>query len=502
MKNVLPSSARLSAVGRYLVAISDSIVRSSDEDNGLPEKKRPPPQRKQLHILYLVHDSLHHARHHARDPQAYGSVSVKLKECIQGLVRATSALDAGPYSRHLRKLHDLIQLWEEADYFDASCIQELRDAGKGGHEVEKGGKEGMQEIASLSEDRKSHPYLMPASHGDASTPFYDLPAGNMMPHIIPNSTNPINPQLVRPLQFAAGPAEQDLASSVKAFLDDVDSLDHLSFEGIGEMVDVDELGQSIVRDKLTKEIVRAEGYYGWSRNFCEKMKRGEDIAGLSKDISDDSGDEVVWNSRKRRRPNYSQSGSSRSRSRSLSSSRSQRYSRERYRSLRSRSPSRSPSRSYSPPSPPPNVVGPPASSQALPTSIPGRSPPRDPRRPPLLSRHGPAPPSALSNPGPNPTSLGAAIPPRPPNYDGLWPPPPPPSTGPRAPQAFYPSISPYNQPSSATATGQANWSQQQQQQSNQDASSAYGTPPLAQGLYNGVGQNVRGWGNARGGFGR
>ena len=484
------------------MACSNSSVRSKGEDRGLSTKKYPPAPRKQLHILYLLHDTLHCAKHHTRDLQAYNSVSTTLKDCIQGLVKVTSAWDARLYPRNLHKLHDLFQLWEGGGYFDEDYIQELRDAGKDGCAAKKAPQKALQENGSLPEDKKSPPFIMPASHGDALTPFYDLPAGNMMPHIIPNSTNPINPQLIKPLQFAAGPAEHDLAATVKAFLNDIDSLDQLSFEESGHLVDIDELGQIIVRDRFTKEIILAEGYYGWSRSFCEKMKRREDVATFSMEIPDANCEGVVRSSRKRQRQNFSQSRLSRSRS--ASSSRSRRFSRERYRSLRSRSRSRSPSRSYSPPSPPPYVTGPSPSLQALPASVHRRSPPRDPRRPPSTSQQGPVPPFFQSsfNPGLAPSPVSVAIPPRPPNYDGPWPPPPPPPIGPRVPQASYPSTSPFHQHPSVMPMGHSGWSHQQQQQPNQGSSSAYGAAPLMQGLYNGTVQNNTGWGNGRGGFGR
>jgi hypothetical protein len=146
-----------------------------------------------------------------------------------------------------------------------------------------------------------------------------------MPHIVPNSARPINPSLVKPLRFVAGPADENLANAVRNLLRDVNNIfgatqNQNPDEDI--LLDIDELGQPIIRDEITGEILSGEGYYGWSKAFCERMKR------LRKGLEDPGLQSHAGAVRRRR--SRSRSGS-RSSSRSRTSTRSsQPYKRRRY----------------------------------------------------------------------------------------------------------------------------------------------------------------------------
>lgn len=255
--------------------------------------------------------------------------------------------------KHHAKILDLIQLWKENDYFSDDYVAKLR-------EVVLNAQEAGQYIEAVAEAEgpegknvlpKSVPYTMPASHGDPSTPWYDLPAGNIMPHIIPNSTRPINPDMIKPLQFVPGPANESLALAVKKLLDSV----QVMFGGETDnedklMWDIDELGQPIVLDEITGEIIDGEGYYGWSRNFCEKMKdRKNGRSKFGKDDRRACQDRSVSSSPGTRKRRYSGSDDtqdrSRRRHRSNSSSRSVSPASQGYVSSQSRSHSRSRPRS-------------------------------------------------------------------------------------------------------------------------------------------------------------
>lgn len=173
---------------------------------------------------------------------------------------------------------------------------------------------------------------MPQHHGDADTKWYDLPAGNLMLCIQPNSTKPINPSMVKPLQFNPGPAELEVIEAVKGLLSDAKAIYGESTDGDSTPAeaeyDIDELGQHIVRDKASRKQVIEETYYGWSERFCTNMKRK-----LNGDVPES------------RSPSRSRS---RSRSRSYSRSRSRSFtprSRRRRYSSSDRSMSRSRSRS-------------------------------------------------------------------------------------------------------------------------------------------------------------
>lgn len=265
LEHIVQSTARFTALGKYLIVFATSFTKSS---NGEPSIKR-----KRMHILYLLNDILYHCKYRAND----ASVCGKIQPVLVNLLGSTASFKDCP--KHQQKIQDLLDLWEEKGYYSNEYIGKLREAAKIASEVgqfteeligsTENGEQGLGPKLS-----KTAPFVMPAMHGEASMPWFDLPAGNLMPHIVPNSTRPINPDMVKPLQFVAGPADEELVIAVKALLDDVQTI-----FGAGpsqderNVCDVDELGQPIILDEITGEIIDGEGYYGWSRVFCEKMKR-------------------------------------------------------------------------------------------------------------------------------------------------------------------------------------------------------------------------------------
>lgn len=459
MKNVIPSAARTAAIGKYLVALSLSFARIADREGQKASAGAAPcGRRKQLHVLYLLNDLLHHTKYHLESPSAASMLTANLQSYLVDLLGVASAYSLEVYVKQHQCIADLLDIWEAKSYFQSSYIRKLRDtasdASRSGY-AKRDEDSKLSEEAS-SEERKDVPYILPSSHGDPLTPFYDLPAGNMMPHIMPNSAKAINPKFVKALQFTAGPADEQLVVAVKEFLKDVESLSVSGYEDPENEMDIDELGQAVSSDEFAGNFARGEGYYGWSRAFCKKMKNREVGLGDFGKVVERAGstDRSLSPSR---RGTYSNSGSSRSRDRAMdksrssssssnqgskrrngqrSSSRPRDPSREqrRYRSLRSRSQSRSPS--YSPP-------------QTVPVF----------QRPPPLTKMQSmqqaqgqgfsTPPSMpLSQPFPKVFPLGPGgipiPPPPPPNYHGPWPPPPPPIPNSNNGNAA---------PSSATPTG-------------------------------------------------
>jgi len=66
---------------------------------------------------------------------------------------------------------------------------------------------------------KSAPYVMPAVHGGSIHAMVRLTCRKPDATYRPNSTRPINPDMIRPLQFVAGPADENLVVAVKALLE-------------------------------------------------------------------------------------------------------------------------------------------------------------------------------------------------------------------------------------------------------------------------------------------
>lgn len=461
-------------------------------------------------------------------PSAYSILTRNVQPYLVDLFEAASAYSLEVYVKQHKCLRDLLDIWEARGYYQSPYLQKLRDTISTAFKVgyANTGEDAKISEEFLSEEKKDAPYILPPSHGDPSTPFYDLPAANIMPHIMPNSARAINPQLVRALQFTAGPADENLVMAVKDFLMNVESLDVHGFEDQEDDMDIDELGQSALGDEIAGNFLEGEGYYGWSRAFCEKMKkRRAGLGGNGKVVGRAGSIDRSLSPRKRRR--YSDSGSSKSRDRTVdrsrssslssnqgsrrrngqrSSSKSRDLSQERrqYRSLRSRSQSRSPS--YSPPQTVPVFQRPQPLGNLQPMQ--------------QTQAQAPSPPPSM--PFPHPFSKGFHFgpggvpipPPPPPNYHGPWPPPPPPMpssnsgnavqmsappAGPKIGQNYgAPAFQPVSHSGFQSQTPQnfGGWSQQQ---FGHVSGSPYGDSGGAQQPFNGDVQNVRGRGYGRGG---
>jgi hypothetical protein len=329
-------------------------------------------------------------------------------------------------------MSELLGLWKEEKYYPSDYIIKLREAldtvpGSSNSKVLSTNiktPEPAPKVKELS-------FVMPSTHGDPSMPYFDLPAGNLMPHIIPNSSVAITPDQVRVLQFVPGPADDGLVHALKDFLKEVENISNSAHSDEGAIVrDIDDLGQVSYQDD-NGEIVDGDTYYGWSRTFCEKMKKrrqdGGSRQGRARSYSSDrSSSRSRSRSRSRsprKRRRYSDSISSRSASRSRSSrSRSPRDGR-RNGSYRRRTShdhgQQSTSRSYSPEQPNPLPAAPlsQANSQRGFASQPSPSTIAQNQSPPFNIPPNQIPFQPHLGPGGLPLP-----PPPPPNYSGPWPP--------------------------------------------------------------------------------
>ncbi|MCJ1250678.1 hypothetical protein MMC30_007906 [Trapelia coarctata] len=274
--NTISSAARVTAVGKYLVALSTALPKAGEQEkNGTSKGKGTSTPRKQLHILYLLNDLLHHTRYHNDSTSKFSDSTSILQPFIVTLFRNASAYDSSSYSKQHRRIDNLISEWEKHNYHDVPYLRQLRD------EVASAGTQESQNAQSdpsiqteSGKAKQDVPYVMPASHGEPTAPHHDLPAGNLMPHILPNSASPIDPHSVKPLRFAPGPADGRLVIAIKDFMKDVDMLYGQGPEVVdGISVDIDELGQPLFRDEIMGETVEGDTYYGWSKAFCKKMKQ-------------------------------------------------------------------------------------------------------------------------------------------------------------------------------------------------------------------------------------
>jgi hypothetical protein len=272
LHNVVPSSKRTGALGKYLASLAKHLPQDVKlEPDKRTEASRPSASRKRLHIFYLLNDLLHHAKQHSQNALLFSILSGSLQPFLVDLIQSTAS-DCKPKVRD--RLFELLSLWKEEKYYPTDYITELRAA------LGTTQSSGISKVPSAdirapepSKDGKELPFVMPSTHGDPSVPYFDLPAGNLMPHIMPNSSAAIRPDQVRALQFVPGPADDGLVHALKDFLKDADNINNTAQPDVSAIVtEIDDLGQVCYQDE-NGDVIGGDTYYGWSRAFCEKMKK-------------------------------------------------------------------------------------------------------------------------------------------------------------------------------------------------------------------------------------
>ncbi|KAL4886256.1 hypothetical protein BJY04DRAFT_213787 [Aspergillus karnatakaensis] len=425
---VVSSSNRVSLLAKYLVTLSRSFAEDNANNSNNTKPTRPSAKRKRLHMLYLLNDLFHHTKYHESSTAAFSGLSGSLQPHIVDLLSSAASYDREKHPKHHRRLDELLDIWQEHGYFSAEYVGKLREvvANSAVSGPVRTSTTPSAEVVEPDRKLRDGPFVMPPTHGDPSIPYYDLPAGNLIPHMVPNSSVPLRPDMIKPLQFLAGPADGKLVNALKAFLEDVDRIYAPGESEIevksDEVVDVDELGQTVIRDVISGEILDGETYYGWTRSFCNEMKKRNARSPRRSESRSRSPP-------KRRRYSDSSDDSRYRSSRSRTPPRdSRRYSRS-----RSRTPqqSRSREKSYSPA---------PAPSLQPQLQHQNQHPQQKHQQNPYAQHPGyhPPPPQMPFPPSAN------AFPPPPPNYPGQWPPPPPPSL-PNFPPNFPPHYPPGQQ---------------------------------------------------------
>ncbi|KAI9858863.1 MAG: hypothetical protein M1824_004028 [Vezdaea acicularis] len=211
----------------------------------------------------------------------------ELRSSLPALFESTGSFENSP--KHHSKLNTVLDLWLKNSFFTPVFIAELRERSRASRvskqslsTKDEGASSRNLEGPKLGQDA---PFLVPTYHGEFSTPWYDLPAATLMPHIIPDPSAPINTRELKPLKLLAGPADATLITAVKCLLKDVNDIyQPYLHEDEGIMIDIDPMGQPAVRDKSTGELKKLEAYYGWSKDFCERTKnRRRRLGNLSDD---------------------------------------------------------------------------------------------------------------------------------------------------------------------------------------------------------------------------
>ncbi|KAF5974901.1 hypothetical protein FCOIX_7995, partial [Fusarium coicis] len=256
---IAPSAARTTALAKYFNALSKSL-----QDDG----SRPSPKRRRLHLLYVLNDVLYHAVTRNDDFK----FATAWEPVLPGMIASAAAFDNCP--KHKQKIADLIRLWEDQQYVNSSFAKKLKDALASGVAPQTA-QEAQASNATLKL-AKDAPYTLPSFHGDSTVPWYDLPATTWLPHLTPNSTKPMFPDQIRPIQLAAGPADKVLVNAVQDLLGEVERMFSKEQKWNDEPgKDLNELGERVVLDEITGEVMGGDTYYGWSR-----VVRAPDLAAI------------------------------------------------------------------------------------------------------------------------------------------------------------------------------------------------------------------------------
>ncbi|KAA8905849.1 hypothetical protein FN846DRAFT_778682, partial [Sphaerosporella brunnea] len=205
--NNMATPGRIAGLAKYLAALSPGLA-----DSTTPSGKKSSARRKRVHILYLINDVLHQTKYLLWDNGAFAE---GIRPALPGLFATAMYPKA---VKQLAKLERLLAIWDSKQYYPHVFIEELRTAIKDAAAA----KDSAAGEAGTRTKQKVQ--LLPPFHGDPSIPFYDLPAGNLLPLITPNSTAPINSRLVKPVQFASITPEPKLVAAVQDFLTSVDMM--------------------------------------------------------------------------------------------------------------------------------------------------------------------------------------------------------------------------------------------------------------------------------------
>ncbi|KZZ87258.1 RNA polymerase II, large subunit, CTD [Ascosphaera apis ARSEF 7405] len=316
VQNIAPSEKRTEALGNYVFALAGSFDGGQKKDG---QKDGVSVRRRQLHLLYVLHDVLHHLNFHDRrdgDDETMrkwfcDAMQVPIEKILR-LIALTFHRESTRNSRIRKRVYDLLEIWERDAYFPSTALTTYRDLITSPPPPPPTSTSQTDDTSSRTAKKQEKslrdaPYILPATHGDPSTPYHELPAGNMLPHITPNSTHPIQPSSLKPLPCHAGPAKAELVTALKKFMGDVERLyavgDAFTFsppaiegeEGHEEgETGVTELGEIVKKDALG-DVIWGETYYGWSREFCTRMReegkkrRAAAAAGTGAEIGEERG---------------------------------------------------------------------------------------------------------------------------------------------------------------------------------------------------------------------
>ncbi|PHH73521.1 hypothetical protein CDD82_5400 [Ophiocordyceps australis] len=256
--HIVASPGRTTLLGKYLVALSESLDTDFD---------RPSVKKRRLRLLYIVNDVLHHAIVKLDNQKLVPA----LEPHLPAMIAAASTFERSP--SHLAKVSSLIDLWQERQHLPAAVIDRLHDSFSRASDKNSGTRIHMTD--DELEQAKAAPYVLPEQHGEPLGPWNDLPAAALFHQLRPNSTIPLRRGQMHPMQLKPGPDWAAIQQAVSQTISDVDDLFSPDNAG-GEIEgDLNALGE---KGRLNQETGELEtgSYYGWSRAFSQQQKARSD----------------------------------------------------------------------------------------------------------------------------------------------------------------------------------------------------------------------------------
>lgn len=268
------SSNRVAGLAKYLVVLAGSF----DEAPPVGTQPRASAKRRRLHMLYLLHDLLHHTKYHLDGNAAFSTVSGSLQPFMVDLLGHAAAYDRQKHPKHHSRLDQLLGYWSDHKYFSFDLIQQLREVVRNGATTEPAPSPSNdvsvgEADPTKKQSRKDAPVIVPPTHGDSAIPRHDLPAGNLVPHVIPNSSIPVYADSMKPLQFMAGPAAAELVHTLKSFLnaeDEATGTEDLAHDEGGRNV-INGLALVVPQNETARDY-DSEAYFAWAPAFGQQTQ--------------------------------------------------------------------------------------------------------------------------------------------------------------------------------------------------------------------------------------
>jgi hypothetical protein len=211
-------------------------------------------RRKRLHMFFIANNILLHGK--------------DLPGIAEALLPAlpTLAFCEDRKSHFYIRVTDLLEIWRGQGLLDPKAVKSIQDAATGLTEINT---RTMHEERKAKIDKAAE--SLPQYHGEHGVKWFDLPAANWLSLLSGNPGSRIDPELLA-ATHVKHPDDPKIKNMVLALKREVELMGRAMSKEELIATDVDKIGQIMRRDDATGLFVPVETYYGWSKEFCEKVK--------------------------------------------------------------------------------------------------------------------------------------------------------------------------------------------------------------------------------------